>query len=534
MKILSVKPGHDGAIAWLEDGELVFSLEGEKSGFERHTTLHLQTILEGLRLAPCAPDIIAMSGWDGMIPHCAGYGGIATEDSISTDATFLGKKTAYFSSSHERSHLLSAYGMSPWPMGTACYALIWEGGFGCFYRINESLGIDKIAQVMTQPGERYVYPYVIAQPNCLFEGSGNLAGTVMALCAFEKSGSELPEEKQLIDRIVNTSIEQILPYKRDLFFDSFLYDAGIDSGAAKRVYRRVSDRIFDSFFVVAEKTLTERLPLLIAGGCGLNCEWNSRWAASGLFPEVFVPPCPNDAGSAIGTAIDAQFQRTGNAKISWSVYAGSPFDTDAAPDPSRYTCYAGSPEIVARFVGAGHVIAWVNGKYEIGPRALGARSLLASPFEWLTRDRLNHIKNRESFRPVAPICLEEDMGEHFSLSDPSPYMLYFSQVRNKQLKAITHVDSSARPQSVNAIQNPQMYNLLREFKKQSGVGVLCNTSLNFSGKGFINRMSDLLLYVEDRDIAGFVVDDLFYVKNAFAGEVAKAVQLNEASSRRRS
>ena len=183
MKILSVKPGHDGAIAWLEDGELVFSLEGEKSGFERHTALHLQSILEGLRLAPSIPDIVAMSGWDGHIPHCAGYGGVTHADIIENEATFLGKKSAYFSSSHERSHLLSAYGMSPWPMGTACYALIWEGGFGCFYRISESLEIEKIAYVMTQPGERYVLPYVIAQPNCPFEGSGNLAGTVMALCA---------------------------------------------------------------------------------------------------------------------------------------------------------------------------------------------------------------------------------------------------------------------------------------------------------------------------------------------------------------
>lgn len=251
---------------------------------------------------------------------------------------------------------------------------------------------------------------------------------------------------------------------------------------------------------------------MIGGGCGLNCDWNSNFQRSGLFADTFVPPCTNDSGSAIGTAIDAQFHLTGNAKLDWSVYAGEPFVTDAA-DLSGFTARPRDNAEIAKRLAAGQIFALAQGKYEIGPRALGNRSLIAAPFSGETHTRLNTVKQREGFRPIAPICLEEEADTHFDSHGPSPYMLYFQRVKSAELGAITHVDGSARMQTVNAAQNPGAYDLLQAFKAETGYGVLCNTSLNFKGTGFINRMSDLVAYVRDRGLDGFIVDDTAYFRD---------------------
>lgn len=160
----------------------------------------------------------------------------------------------------------------------------------------------------------------------------------------------------------------------------------------------------------------------------------------------------------------------------------------------------------------GAVLGWAHGRAEIGPRALGNRSILAAPFAAITLDRLNSIKRRESFRPIAPICLEESAFEYFDLHAASPHMLYFARVRANFLRAVTHVDGSSRPQTVNQSQNPRMHALLDAFRKISGVGVLCNTSLNFNGAGFINRSSDLARYAVENGLDGFVVNDKLYMK----------------------
>ncbi len=123
-----------------------------------------------------------------------------------------------------------------------------------------------------------------------------------------------------------------------------------------------------------------------------------------LFPEVFVPPVANDSGSAIGTAIDAQFHLTGNPKIDWNVYSGLNFITTGPFDLVQYDLYETNYEMIADMLANDLIIGWVSGKYEIGPRALGNRSILAAPFQESTRVRLNEIKQRKQFRPIAPVC----------------------------------------------------------------------------------------------------------------------------------
>lgn len=233
-----------------------------------------------------------------------------------------------------------------------------------------------------------------------------------------------------------------------------------------------------------------------------------------LFSEVFVPPVANDSGSAIGTAIDAQFYFTGNPKIDWSVYSGQNFIAGGSFDHSQYDLLDARPEFIADILANDLIIGWVNGKFEIGPRALGNRSILAAPFRAETRVRLNEIKQREQFRPVAPVCLEEDAAKWFDCNDSSPFMLFTYQAKTDALAAVTHVNGTARIQTVSSTSNPNLYDLLVAFKVRTGYGVLCNTSLNFNGRGFINNIGDLTEYTENHNLDGFVVEGRAYLFKA--------------------
>jgi hydroxymethyl cephem carbamoyltransferase len=196
--------------------------------------------------------------------------------------------------------------------------------------------------------------------------------------------------------------------------------------------------------------------------------------------------------------------------LQWSVYSGLEFVDDTEPDSRQWRQQPRDDRAIAAAIASGAVIAWVQGRWEIGPRALGNRSLLAEPYSSATKDKLNVIKQRENYRPIAPCCREEDLAKAFSDDFPDPHMLYFRRVRSPRLGAVTHVDGSARVQTVTASSNPQLHKLLNAFATETGLGVLCNTSLNHSRRGFINRMSDLIRYCNDRQIDHMVVGDRWY------------------------
>ena len=276
--------------------------------------------------------------------------------------------------------------------------------------------------------------------------------------------------------------------------------------------------MFEVYADAARKHLPAGIPLYISGGCGLNCDWNSKWRDLGHFSSVFVPPCTDDSGSALGTAMDALAVATGDPHIDWNVYAGNEFVWDEEPDPARWRRLPLDHGAMAEALASGRIFAWVQGRWEIGPRALGNRSLLAAPFDVQMQIRLNQIKLREGYRPIAPCCRIEDAGKLFDGGFEDPYMLYFRRVVSDQLGAVTHVDRSARVQTVSREGNRPLHELLTAFEARTGVGVLCNTSLNFKGFGFINRMSHLTQYCETRGrklgwapgISDFVVGDAWF------------------------
>ena len=522
MNILSIKPGHDGQVCSIEDGALVFSYEAEKNSGRRYAEASAYDFLNAMGRIQEKPEAIAVSGWSVGTsplgdPIGAGYLGLSVPRI--TQWKFLGQNILLGTSSHERSHLLCSYAMSPFPQGEPCYAIIWEGFLGAIYEIDADLNITKLVEVMSAPGDRYAFAYAIVDPTfSLPAGKIRLsdAGKVMALAGFHRTVDPTAEEAELLIRVVNSS-EPIDCLDKGKYSRLDLYDSGIASDSSKRLARLVSDGIYGRFFEALDKNCKKKYPLLIGGGCGLNCEWNSRLLRSGKFEGVFIPPCCNDTGSAIGTAVDLQWTLTGKAKLSWSVYAGQDFEDDLSAIRSAgagdFRLVDGGLPMIAEALRNGKIMAWVSGRCEIGPRALGNRSILAAPFLSDTRDRLNRIKQRESFRPIAPVCMEEDLMKYFEIGGASPYMLQFAKVTSPQLRAITHVDGTARPQSVSRAQNALLHDLLFEFRKISGYGVLCNTSLNFKGRGFINRSTDLFRFAREFGLDGVVIEGALFLRS---------------------
>ncbi len=524
MKILSCNPGHDGAIAWLVDGELIFSREAEKDSHDRYAALGEQAIIDTLDTLGDAPDVFCMGGYwlnesplTKSYPH-VGYRGIDPAGNAVGQRDVAGRRLRYFSSSHERSHLLGAFGLSGLPKGTPCYVLVWEGIIGSFYEIDEHFTITLLGDVLSQPGIRYSSVYGLADPGFpkdRFVSRFGDAGKLMALASFATRSTATAEEEALLAYLMSASVMRLDHYAG--IEQAPHYDVGVEDPEFRNFAGIASDRIFDAFHRFAEANMRKGLPLLIAGGCGLNCDWNSKWVASGLFSHVFVPPVANDSGSAIGTAIDAQWHFTGDPTIRWDVYAGEVFDNSADFKRDHYAVSNASPERVADMLASGLILCWVNGRYEIGPRALGNRSILAAPFTDATRERLNVIKQREQFRPIAPVCLEEEAARWFGCPAPSPHMLYTYTATTDALKAVTHVNGSARIQTVSEASNGPLFDLLTAFRARTGYGVLCNTSLNFNGKGFINRIDDLDRYVRRRELDGFVVEGRVYLRQESEG-----------------
>jgi predicted NodU family carbamoyl transferase len=515
MLILAMKEGHDGGVVAIEDGKLLFALEAEKDNFPRYDRLTAEVITRGLCLLDHQPDVVAIGGWmKGFSladpPSRTGYFGVGEGSASDEEGRLFGKTVRYFSSTHERSHIYASLGMAPPAPGKEYYALVWEGHIGSFYRVNAKGEAEHLKEVMTDPGSKYAYMFALADPThpggAVFRF--NDAGKQMALTGFAEDVAVTEQERKTIEFVLKRERVFSSLSKEDMSW-SHVHNSGIESQEYKNIAKRHSDAIFREFYDYAEKNLTEGLPLLISGGCGLNCDWNRLWRESGMFESVFVPPCPNDSGSALGTAIDAQWYYTGEASIEWSVYAGEEFAEDVQPDPATYVVRPLVAGDVAEYIERGNIIGWARGRYEVGPRALGNRSILAAPFTEETTARLNKIKRREGYRPIAPIALESDAPRWFAGSVVDPYMLYFNHVTSGDLKAITHVDGTARTQTVTRERNPGMADLLEAFRDRTGFSVLCNTSLNNNGRGFINRTSDLIAYGEEHGLDGYVINDSF-------------------------
>lgn len=258
--------------------------------------------------------------------------------------------------------------------------------------------------------------------------------------------------------------------------------------------------------------------LCLCGGVALNCVANSRiWEEAG-FEQVFVPPCPGDDGLAIGCALygAALHNELKIGKI--PVFGGRTYHHDPAElaEIGLTRVFEGENvyEVIAQEIAKGAVIAWYQEGSEFGPRALGHRSFLADPRRGEMKDYLNlTVKNRENFRPFAPVVLEEQVLEYFDQDYPSYCMSFVARVReDKQavVPAITHVDGTARYQVLRQEHNPQLHKLISIFAKQTGVPILLNTSLNRAGEPLVETPLDAGLCAIKSSVDYLVIDGVIY------------------------
>ncbi|TVZ28195.1 carbamoyltransferase [Gillisia sp. Hel_I_86] len=314
------------------------------------------------------------------------------------------------------------------------------------------------------------------------------------------------------------------------------------------------------------KRLTNSNNLCLSGGVALNCVANGKIHGLNLFGNIYIQPASGDAGGALGAALAANYMYFQNERIytdSYDNMKGSylgPYysNKEILSMNKKYKAtsvyhesFESTSEEAARLLSKGFVVGWFQGRSEFGPRALGNRSILADPRNHEMQKKLNlKIKYREGFRPFAPSVLEEDYEEFFKDNLKSPYMLMVKEIserikcdvpenyynlnywdklytKRSSLQSITHVDFSARIQTVSKNTNKKFWTLINEFKKVTGVGVLVNTSFNVRGEPIVNSPEDAYRCFMSTEMDYLVINNHVYDKNTQIAEIKREIFKND-------
>lgn len=523
MRICGIKLTHDGSVALIEDGRLVFCIEQEKrANNPRYQAIdNLDAVVAALAeqgLDVTDVDQFVLDGWwgegesefhvlSGNRPITLKGAPYIERDAdallTSHDGTGLlldRKSFPYRSYPHVTGHVAAAYCTSPFAKAAQpAFCLVWDGGtFPRLYYVERS-GAQFVECLFPMIGHAYAAAGYHFGP---YKQSGRtnwdlgIAGKLMAYIALGSVDEDIVALFQdLYDEHFGTNTKLVRPDSPESALQA-VHD--YVAASALRLNSKSSEDVLASFHSFHEHLLVRemaralqrhsRLParnLCVTGGCALNIKWNSALRASGLFDAVWVPPFPNDSGSAIGAACSAMAADKGFVPLQWSVYSGPavkpsdvPSEWDAAPCSMRK---------LAIILANDKPVIFFADRAEVGPRALGSRSILAAATTAQMKDHLNDIKLRERFRPVAPICLEDRAPGIFSPGTPDPYMLFDHQTRAEwrdKVPAVVHLDGTARLQTVPRTSQHKVAKLLVEYEKLTGIPLLCNTSANHHGRGF--------------------------------------------------
>ena len=515
MRLCGIKFGHDGSVALIDGDTLVFSVELEKvSNNMRHAPLFdlafVETILNAYGYAFSDVDRFIVDGWhprkdifqwgerEVHLPR-APYIQTPLERNILDAQLRDDAPIPYVTYSHYAGHALGAYCASPFaPAGESAYVLSWDGGMVpyMYYYDADAGRFANVGPLSSLVGDLYadiaagLGPF---SPNPSHWETLGTPGKIMAYAAYgterEALVSVLKDASNRIPWLGDGNILDIYGMNRDFLrhikgSPEFAATDGDDIIASYHAF--VQGMLLKSLEKMTTANPGYLKNLCYAGGCALNIKWNQAIRRSGLFDAVWIPPFPNDAGSALGAACCAMAALTDSITLKWDVYSGPTFQV-----PENIAGWEARACTMSELAGliheTGEPVLFLDGRAELGPRALGNRSILAAATDAAMKDSLNRIKGREGYRPVAPICLEEHAAEIFDPGTPDPFMLYDHEVRapwKARIPAIQHLDGTARLQTVNAGEHPLIFELLTAYHAVSGIPLLCNTSANFQGKGF--------------------------------------------------
>jgi carbamoyltransferase len=367
-------------------------------------------------------------------------------------------------------------------------------------------------------------------------------GKLMGLASYGEARHELPIDFDAETGEFSIDLPNIPPSKSDFivvreayvnFFETHCYPfrRGIEDQSMSYIHvaasvQKVIEQVVHKLAIYLKK-ISRMENLVISGGVALNCTCNGYLERSGAFADVFVPPGPNDASCSIGSAMEV-FRLKGKFDTSipqrlLDARLGPSFaDTEIAAAFSHYRLQPTKYDelslckAVARALAQGKIVLWFQGRAEFGPRALGSRSILASPCERSIHSAVNTLKGRELWRPLSPSILQERYSDYFSDRVTSPASVMLKAVptnpeRASKIPAVVHIDGSARPHAVNANVNPRYHRLLGEFEKLTTVPVILNTSLNLRGEPIVSTPDEALsLFTRTSQAAVVAIGDYVY------------------------
>lgn len=534
-----ISQGHDSAAALIVDGEIIAAAAEERFNRQKHSPAFpigaIRYCLKEAGITLEEVDEIAHGFNYSRLQNLFSIGGESAElyrEVFSREALIkpLQRDLPGFPSdrvhqvSHHLAHAASAYFTSGWDeclvvvidgMGELDSATVYHARDDRLHRIHRILAQDSIGILyslvtlhlgfdfnsdeykimgLAPYGDPSRFRNFFSEAVCLSDG-GRISIPLLRLNkSYEERQNYLISRKHLAENLVPERLpdDEIIDIHRDV---------------AAALQERLDDTVLHLCGHFARKTNLRRLAM--AGGVALNCTANGKLLASGLFDEIYVQPAAGDDGSALGAALfrASRKEDVNNKRMSvpflGPAYCASEIDKaiDQFKDRvvvRRFNNLDATAEEAAELIGAGRVIAWFRGRMEYGPRALGHRSILADPGHPEMRDRINAmVKMREAFRPFAPAVTLEEAPKWFELNSVTefPYMIMIVNVREPyraELPAVTHVNGSARLQTVSVNDNADFHRLLKAVGRATGREMVLNTSFNVKGQPIVNTPQEAI------------------------------------------
>ncbi len=478
----------------------------------------------------------------------------------------IGIEDKLYVTEHHLSHASSAFYPSPFEEA----AIVTIDGVGEWATLTIGVGEHNSIKILKEMD----YPHSL----------GLLYSTFTSFCGFKVNSGDYKFmglapygesvyydllKREIIDIKEDGSFRLNLDYF-DFYRGRYMYNEKLEKlfeGKARKAENNITQREMDIAASVQKlteeviikvclhaKNITGKQYLVMAGGCALNCVANGKLLEEGIFDKIWVQPAAGDAGGSLGAAlymtyasgeVERVVKQTDSQQGSYLGKSYTNEDIQSYVESKKIIAHkcSGVSETckkTAKYLAEDKIVGWFRGRMEFGPRALGNRSIIASPLSQEMQSKINlKIKYRESFRPFAPSVLEEKENEYFDLSQDSPYMLLVGHVNadrcipfdkkklleesngdmipvvnaaRSDIPAITHLDYSARVQSVNKSRNPDYYQLISEFEKLTGYGVVVNTSFNVRGEPIVCSIEDAYRCFMRTEMDVLVMEDWFFIK----------------------
>ena len=541
MKILSLHGGHDSTITLFEDGNILYHMELERviefKHFQANMYPHymmdaLYAVLKfyGWSLEDIdvinlgSPVLDGMQCWDRtpfIVPPI-----ISSQTYTEWEGDWPRKNQKYIFVNHHVAHMAYAYYTSPFNMSL----LFAYDGMGD-NEVNTTHGVGYNGRLIFEGDILFSNPYHL-EPNAIGQLYGNLCvvfkflgnnniyndvlavpGKAMGLSSYGKPVDKWRSKVREKVRKQESTFNDIDVLKTELLQDLELRpDCQISQNLLATIQDECEQYVADTISILVEKTGLRKLCL--SGGCALNVLINSNLINKKVIDYLYVPPACSDCGVSLGGAFYYWHNVLGKEFTpKWHTpYVGVYLHNvdrmmEIANDLGLFVMTYPTDvlyKIIASLLRDGKMIGWAQDQAEIGPRALGNRSILCNPAIPDIKDKLNEkVKHREWWRPFAPVCLAEYASEWFEIDHEQPYMLEAPLVKEDKrglIPGVTHVDNTARLQTVKLEQNEKLYKLLTVFYNKTGIPMLLNTSLNDKGKPIANSVDSILKLLKNTEL----------------------------------